>query len=798
MRPKDPRGRRFYVAIELFDRDAVGLWFLSGFQESGVPREARAPFPEQPRVTLPRFEVSEDSLAHGPYDVWIRLAFMDALRTFDASSHEAQTLPPPDSAMVDQSVVLDQVPLTGKGAVSVGAHSTGSAMTRAPGLLDTDDGKPGDVRGARARMVICAPGRNPDIVALGRLVTVFGRDPRSDVVIDDRSISGEHARIVFREGVPTIEDLGSKNGTRVGAEAIKKGASPRELGAESFVGLGNVSCLFVRDSDETLLPGEKRALRHKTRIDELVAKGTLPREKGEQALSQAASRGLTPAEILLTDKSLSADTWAGVPKLSEAKGGCVVLFLLGLLLGATLLLTGCESMAIPPFYEQEIDENVPMREGVREVTWEEDIGLRPLFDVRKTEKEDRTEVSWLFPLGEYERKGEDKRVRFYPFYLRDVRVDPDGFKHDTTVCFPPGLFAGTHPLHGDFVYLFPFGGTMYGLLGKDEIVGVLFPLYAWTKDRGVETNHVIFPLVAWWSGGDEKATQEGFRVLPFYGHQKKVTAEGLTVFERHTVLWPFVTWVHEEKNSRNPYDSIFIFPFWGKTRSGWRDEDTVLWPLFRYMHDKQEHYEEWRAPFPFFFYGREDDSKDAVAHSRFDIWPLFGVRTRGDSYFRQFFLFPFERYERQETDEYTDRRFWFAPFLYWKSRVGKKAANEGEKLASAGSTDEAPWSEQKTRVWPFVRYERKKEGDVELHALCPLWFDDPNLNFETILDPLYRVFRYVDRHDGSSELDVLLGLYEHRRKADGSTRWNVFGGLVGHQTTAAGVGTVKLLWVIDL
>lgn len=783
MRPKDPKGRRFYVAIELFDRNALGLWFLSGFQESGVPREARAPFPEQPRVTLPRFEVKDDSIARGAYDVWIRLAFMDALRTFEAT-HEAETLPP-TSGIVDQSFVIDALPSGSRNLSRTGGQSTGALRNES--LVETadDDGPP--VHYARARIVVCAPGKAPELLALARLVTVIGRDPRSDLVIDDRSVSGEHARIVFREGVPTLEDLGSKNGTRVGSEVMKKGMAPAVLGAEAFLGLGNVGCYFVRDVDETQPPGSKPEIRHKARLDELVGRGTLRREVADRALAEADARGITPAEVLLTERAITPHAWAGVP-IPVAKSGCVVfLLVLILLVLESLVATGCQSMAIPPFYEQSIDENEPMREGERQVTWEEDVGLRPILDVRKSEKDDRTEVNWLFPLGQYERNGQDKRVRFYPFYLRDVRVDPDGFKHDTTVCFPPGLFTGSHPLHGDFVYLFPFGGTMYGLFGKDEIVGVLFPLYAWTKDRGVETNHVLFPLVAWWSGGDEKATQEGFRVLPFFGHQKKTSAEGVTIFERTTVLWPFLTWVHEAKNARNPFDSIFVFPFWGRTRSDWRDEDTVFWPLFRYMHDKTTHYEEWRAPFPFFFYGQDDGTKDAVASSRFDIWPLFGVRTRGDSYFRQFVAWPFERYERQETDDYTDQRFWFAPFVYTMSRVSKKNPN---------APGEPEWSARKTRVWPLVRYERKREGDVEVHALCPMWFDDPLWNFETFLDPLYRVFRWIERHDGSSELDLLMGLYESRRKADGSSSWNVFGGLFGHETSAQGEGRVRFLWFL--
>lgn len=457
---------------------------------------------------------------------------------------------------------------------------------------------------------------------------------------------------------------------------------------------------------------------------------------------------------------------------------------LALAIGAATALAGCHSMAVPPFYEQSIDEGMPMREGEREVTWEEDIGLRPIFDVRHTAAQDRTEVHWLFPFGLYERKGEEKRVRLYPFYMRNVRIDPDGFKHDTTVVFPPGLFAGTHPVHGGYGYVFPFGGTMHGLFGKDKFVGVLFPLYGWTLDRGVETNHVLFPLISWSSGGDEKATQSGFRFLPFYGEQRRVTTEGITIYDRHTVMWPFVSWVYEGKNTRNPFTSIFIFPFWGRTRSDWRDDDTVLWPFFRRLHDKENKYVEWRAPFPFFVYGTDDGSPGARLNSRFDLWPLFGLRRRGDSYFRHFVLWPFERYERQETDEYTDQRFWFFPFFFSMSKVGKDP--------------KAPWSESKTRFWPVVKYERKRDDTVELHALAPLWFDDPALNFDTILDPLYRIFRYMSRPDGTREIDLLLGAFSTRRKPNGASRWDFFGGLVGHGTEPSGEGKMRLFWFLDL
>jgi hypothetical protein len=445
---------------------------------------------------------------------------------------------------------------------------------------------------------------------------------------------------------------------------------------------------------------------------------------------------------------------------------------------------GCRSASIPPFYEQSFDEGEPMREGTREVTWDEEVGLHPIFEARHSEKDDRSEVHWLFPFGEHTRNGADSRTHVYPFYLHDVRTDPDGFQHDTTVCFPPGLFAGSHPVYGDFAYLFPFGGNMYGLFGKEKFVGVLFPLYGWTEDRGVETHHILFPLISWSSGGDEKATEEGFRILPFYSHSTRVANEtGVAIHERTHILWPFFSMVYEGRNTKHPAESIFVFPFWGRTRSSTRDEDTVLWPLFRYVHDKDAHTEEWRAPFPFFWYGRGDGTPQGEGASRLDVWPIFGFRTRG-GYERHFFLWPIERWERHETEDHVETDFWIVPFFFTRGSESKDEAHW--------------WSERKTRVWPFVKYKRTREGGLEIAALSPLWFDDPNWNFETILDPLYRLFRWVERPDGATELDLLLGVFSSRQKADGSSRWDVFGGLFGHSTDKSGVGSVRLLWFLDL
>lgn len=745
--------RRFHLGLELFDRERLGVWFLSGYDAASVPPELRAPFPSRPELSLPRLELTSKSKRDVPLAAWIADAWRERLCFTRQSAVTPPRVDPSGSA--DQSGILNASMLAITPDVDAGRAALPARAARARLLLEltgtgpkpptaaTDDGDP-----------------NVALFPVGRLVTLIGRDPRGDVVVEDRSVSNEHARIVWRDGVPGLEDLGSKNGTAVEGARLSPGQTV-ELPSEARLDIGTVRGLFVRDPEAPAAPVEAGQTlpphRHAHRVRALVAQQVITEADAAEALTEASQRGITPGEVLLLSGKVKFEQWA------PPRGSCGILLLAAL----ALALAGCHSFAIPPFYEQDLDP-APTREGSREVEWDWDVGLRPLFQARAVTGV-RSETHVLFPLGLMDRRPGQSETHLYPIYQNIHRTDPDGFRDDDTILFPL-LVAGSHPVEGDYAYIVPFGGSLKGLLGKDEAVGVLFPLYGWTRQGETETHHVAWPLFATTSGGG----WSGFRALPFYGHFEKKDAAGQTVFDRTTVLWPLVSWAEDATNSRNPFSSVAVFPFYGRTRSGWMDDDVLLWPLFRWWSDKRTGYSERRVPFPFVIVG------SGGGEARVDLWPLCGLRTR-PGYTRHFFLWPLGRREEQHTESYVDVRTWALP-LFWQFHR---------------TWLDRPGEDREVHVWPFARWDSRADGSRGVRFPALLFFNDPNSNFDEIIDPLFSLFRWRREADGAEALDVALGIWRTRDTADGEHRWDVLGGLVGRTTGPRGSKT-RLLWFVEL
>jgi DNA-binding winged helix-turn-helix (wHTH) protein len=100
----------------------------------------------------------------------------------------------------------------------------------------TSDAPPRDTSGAEPRLVW-----GDRVLSLTTGANLLGRNKAAAVCLDAASVSRNHARILVEGPRATIEDLGSKNGTRLNGERVR---GTRELRDGDAVRLGDVQLLY--------------------------------------------------------------------------------------------------------------------------------------------------------------------------------------------------------------------------------------------------------------------------------------------------------------------------------------------------------------------------------------------------------------------------------------------------------------------------------------------------------------------------------------------------------------------------
>jgi FHA domain-containing protein len=78
---------------------------------------------------------------------------------------------------------------------------------------------------------------------------IIGREPECEIVIPDRQVSRQHARLVRTGGTFTIEDLGSKNGTHVNGAALE---GPKSLQDGDLIQIALIARLQFVGSEATM------------------------------------------------------------------------------------------------------------------------------------------------------------------------------------------------------------------------------------------------------------------------------------------------------------------------------------------------------------------------------------------------------------------------------------------------------------------------------------------------------------------------------------------------------------------
>ncbi len=431
---------------------------------------------------------------------------------------------------------------------------------------------------------------------------------------------------------------------------------------------------------------------------------------------------------------------------------------------------------------------IHQRETAKDTGW----GIRPLFFTTKGKSGFTRETTFLWPLGRYSAKPGELEFRLIPLFSYKARYNEDGVVDSDWIVLP-GIFAGTDKKEGDYFAFLPFYGTVRGLLARDSMDFVLFPLYVKTHDGGYEGLNILFPLYA--SGeGDGRTVST---VFPFYLRQSK---EGR--YDKRTYLWPFF---HDHKlnlNTADPVRILSFFPFYSRedSTSGQIEARGYLWPFFGYRLDRGRGYVEYDMPWPFFRYLRSEK----IDHTR--VWPFWSRWENKAKHITDYqVLWPIGWASHLDDEKMTKDSLWILP-LYWDHHARFKRKD--------GAYDES--SERSTHLWPLFHRNRSRTGDLEFAVLSPWWFEDTHPygfrdNYDpfftlfyyghraaddesltSVLGPLVRVYRKADR---DWRLQVLPFRYERSGTGDGARRgWALLEGLVGYENDG-GAKTLRLLWI---
>lgn len=441
--------------------------------------------------------------------------------------------------------------------------------------------------------------------------------------------------------------------------------------------------------------------------------------------------------------------------------------------------------------------------------------LWPLVDYRWSPKAEVDSLNLLGPLFHYQRTGNDREYGLRPLFYRTVDTTSGGSSSeylypvarkrseprkssfevlhllnsdfgspvegssDKFMLFPL-VFYGRTEDRGDYFALFPLGGKIYHMFGRDELSFVLFPLYGRTLKQKTVTTNVLWPVFSWVKGPRES----GFRVWPLFGSSAK---QG--VYRKRFFLWPIFFADDLHLNTANPVHRRAAFPLYAAMDSPQLSYRYWLWPFFDHVNDRRRGFQHWDFPWPLLGY-TEGKTRQGIR-----LLPFYADE-RAPGLRKRWFLWPIYKIEETRTPIFERRRDRVLFFLF--SDLHERVFAEGEKPRKV-----------RIALWPLFTYEQLRgvshfyflslfepffpENEALEHTWSPFWrlyqvkWDHHGNEASTFLWNLYwkerrgksvamelfPLFRYSHQGAGDVDLSLLKGLLRYR-SGDSGHRLNLF------------------------
>ncbi len=361
-----------------------------------------------------------------------------------------------------------------------------------------------------------------------------------------------------------------------------------------------------------------------------------------------------------------------------------------------------------------------------------DLYVRPILWLRQqrgARRADRADI--FYPLAASGWQGDEQSFRFLLFTYRAKPAPADTAAPGTSrFTLFPLVFFRRSPDTGTHLSVLPFYFDEPDFLGYQRMQAVMFPAYLKLTEPRIERRFFGFPFVSTLGGPDGRGT----RVWPFYG-TKEIRGRERTRY----VLWPF--YIRSERLvpgygwERRRID----FPVYAAIEGA--GVESHAWGIGAYVHtvDTRRGMESIGSPWPLAVRQRHPGE---TAWRTWRLAPLYGRRDL-DGFSSRFYAWPAYRWRTQDTDDFHYQRR-DAGLVLWRNQTLRN--------------DRSGRHERLLTVFPVLRAEQQGERRF---GQVPALVDSvlPSVRgVRRLWAPLYALFRWDTRPDGSRDWNLLWGL----------------------------------------
>jgi hypothetical protein len=315
--------------------------------------------------------------------------------------------------------------------------------------------------------------------------------------------------------------------------------------------------------------------------------------------------------------------------------------------------------------------------------------------------------------------------------------------------FPIFLYGRGESSKENYLFIYPFGGTLKGKIGLDTIKIFFFPFVFLPFYYGVSILTILpafIPLYMEYSYKDYKAYNI-FWPMFLYGRSRR---------RKELRFLPFFAYSYK-KDVYIKYNFLLLFNYQKiYTKKGDIEYTFFLFPFFGYKRNKKASYFAYTIFYPFISWG--ENSETECYEYNFP-WPIIQIASCKSPIIKKYIFFPFygfyryrnriieffgplyfSIYKQRKTEEISMRFF----FPFYTSFVKKTRIEKSNKYKI---------TRKYLKLFPFITIDKKENSyTIQILSLWPIY--DPDY-MEPLLSPFFSLFYYHHKSNGFKIISFL-------------------------------------------